>query len=417
MTDDMETYIRTITALTPQLSASKAGKLNRAMKDYRRARELACERFREPETDPSEFPHGEREELRKEISNHPRVDLHSRTIYPAITTVKQNYQEYEKDEDASEPKANRADILGLEGQDARIFHDDGRYYLSVNTGPKRVTLPLIVPEEDYYRDRFPHPESVPDKTSPRQRIPGVKFADLEPDDFPGDTVGLGSSTVKRVDDSNRIYRANLVFEIKKRIQRAGSGNDSRFVIGVDRGRNHLAYACVYDREKDQVIDWWNRKGDEVAHHMDQLADRIREVQRAGAIDEMLRLRTRRRRHKRQIDYEIANEIVRLARERYDCTIVLEDLSGMSRLGNYSAESRRFNEWSYYRLGEYIQDKAEPYDTPVETVPSAYTSQTCSRCGEDEATHRSGVHFECGECGYQQNADANASVMVAKKFID
>lgn len=287
--------------------------------------------------------------------------------------------------------------------------------LSVNTGPRRVTLPLIVSQDAYHRDRLPHPEAIPDRTSSRQRIPGVKFADLEPEDFPGDTVKLGTSTLSRVDD--RMFRANLAFSIKKRISRDGSGKDARFLIGVDRGRNHLAYACVYDRDEDHVVDWWNRSGDEVAHYMDQLADRIREVQRAGAIEDMLQLRSRRRRYKRQVDYEIANEIVRLARERLDCPIVLEDLSGMSRLGNYPVENRRFNEWSYYRLQECIDEKAEPYDIPVKSVDPAYTSQTCSRCGEGEDIQRSGVHFECNDCGYQQNADANASVMVAKRFSD
>lgn len=118
-----------------------------------------------------------------------------------------------------------------------------------------------------------------------------------------------------------------------------------------------------------------------------------------------------------LDYEIANELIRLAREHSNCVIVLEDLSGMSKLGNYAVENRRFSEWSYYRLGEYIQDKAEPYDIPVETVPPEYTSRDCSRCGEDERTERSGVHFTCQNCGYEQNANANAAVNVAKAFVE
>lgn len=86
---------------------------------------------------------------------------------------------------------------------------------------------------------------------------------------------------------------------------------------------------------------------------------------------------------------------------------------MGKLGNSSVENRRFNEWSYYRLGEYIQEKAAPYDIPVTEVPAYGTRQECSQCGEGENTRRSGVHFECGDCGYQQNADANAAVNIAK----
>lgn len=410
MTDD--TYVRTVTAYTPELSAKKAGILNRAMKDYRRARQLVCEYFQQPDADPTEFTYSERNELQKEINNHPRITLSSRTIYPAITTVRQNYEEYAKDQRASTPTANRADILGLEAQRTRIFAADGTYYLTVHCGTDRIPIPLHTSNDTYHTDRLPYPESAPDKISSRQRISGVNFSDLGPDDFPFDTVGLGTSTLSKVGD--RQYRANLSFKIKKRITRNSSADDARFVIGVDRGRNHLAYACLYDREDDHVVDWWNRSGDDVSHYMDQLAERISGIQQAGAIDDMLRLRSRRRRYKRQIDYEIANEVVRFARERLNCAIAIEDLSKMSRLGNYTVENRRFSEWSYYRLAECIADKAEPYDIPVTEVPAYNTSTECSRCGEDEETHRTDVHFECGGCGYQQNADANAAVNIAKR---
>ena len=78
-------------------------------------------------------------------------------------------------------------------------------------------------------------------------------------------------------------------------------------------------------------------------------------------------RERRARYKRQVDYEIANAIVDFARGRFSVGIALEELSDMSRLGATPTECRRFNHWSYYRLGEYIQDKAEPYDIPVTEV--------------------------------------------------
>ena len=182
---------------------------------------------------------------------------------------------------------------------------------------------------------------------------------------------------------------------------------------MDRGRNELAYACLYDREVDTVVSWWNHSGDEVRHKMDGYADRIAEFQSAGVFDGMGSLRKRRLRYKRQLDYEIANKVVELARERFGCAIAIESLSGMSRLGNYATENRRFSSWSYYRLGEYIEQKASPYDIPIVEVDPAYTSVTCSRCGERGTTHRRGVHFECESCGYEQHADANASVNIAK----
>lgn len=84
MGDTSDTYVRTVTALTPLLSAKKTGMINRAMKDYRRARELTCEHFRTTDADPTEFTYSERENLRKDITNRPQITLNSRTVYPAI---------------------------------------------------------------------------------------------------------------------------------------------------------------------------------------------------------------------------------------------------------------------------------------------------------------------------------------------
>jgi IS605 OrfB family transposase len=105
----------------------------------------------------------------------------------------------------------------------------------------------------------------------------------------------------------------------------------------------------------------------------------------------------------------------LARDADGSVVVaLEDLWGMSNLGNYAVENRRFNEWSYYRLGQFVKQKANPYDIPVERVDAYNTSNDCSRCGEGDSTRRNGVHFECETCGYEQHADANAAVNIAKR---
>jgi putative transposase len=150
--------------------------------------------------------------------------------------------------------------------------------------------------------------------------------------------------------------------------------------------------------------------------MDRFMERIKEFQEANVWGQMDNARKRRFRYKQQIDYEIANAVVDLA-QQIDGSVVIamEDLEGMSRLGAYSVESRRFDEWSYYRLGQYIEQKATPVDIPVRRVDPDFTSQWCSRCGETDATDRHGVYFECESCGYEQHADANAAVNIAKRF--
>ncbi len=42
------------------------------------------------------------------------------------------------------------------------------------------------------------------------------------------------------------------------------------------------------------------------------------------------------------------------------------------------------------------------------VSPRYTSQMCSRCSHTEKANRKGAWFKCGRCGFQLNADLNAS---------
>lgn len=403
----MSSYIRTVRVPAKTLTAKKAGMVNRAMKDYRRARQLACEYFHEHGT--ADFTYSDREDLRKDINANDRVTLSARTVYPAITTVEQNYGEYEKDERSSPPQANYADTLALEGQDARIFHTGEGYYLNISTGKGTANLPLWVSDDKYHSDRLPKPDAVPPVGRSRT---GVQFADLEPEHLPTDTIGLSTSTLSKVGE--RQYVANLVFEIEKRVTQ--DIDEPAYVLGVDRGRNQLAYAALYNCETDTVEDWFNYPGDEFEHTRDRFAERIAEFQRAGAWDDMETARRQRYRYKRQLDYEIANEIVDMARGRFGVVIATEDLQGMSRLGNYTVENRRFADWSYYRQGEYIKQKAEPFDIPVKEVPPRNTSRDCSRCGDSEETERKSVHFRCKACGYEQHADANAAVNIAKRSV-
>ena len=410
--DDRDTVSRTIVFQIPTLTAKKAGLLNRAMKDYRKARAIACEHLQD--VDPFEFTLGDQNNLASQIGGYEEITLPAREIAYAVRTVLQNYKEYARSNDASPPEATRADTLSITRRSTRIFHNDERYYLNVRTGIENVNLPLQTSDESHHMDVLPDPTIVPATSSKHQRRAGVKWEELAPDDFPHRTQKLSSSTLQK--KGPRQFTANLTFQIAKRRERTYSPDDAQYAVGVDRGRNQLAYAALYDRDDDHVIDWCNRSGDEVEHYMTEFSERIQEFQSNGVWDEMDEARQRRFRYKKQVDYEIANNVVELARDANgSVVIVLEDLQGMSKLGNYAVENRRFNEWSYYRLGQFIEQKAAPHDIPVERVDPRNTSQDCSRCGEDEATERRSVFFKCRNCGYQQHADANAAVNTAKRF--
>lgn len=409
--DDLGTYVRTVRVPVQPLTARKRGLVRRQMKHYLRARQAAAEYLARPENSARELTYSERNELRKRISRERQVDIAAQSMQAAIVEVAQNYGEFEKDARATEPQPEGATIVGYSAQTAYLFHDGG-WYLCVPAKNGDLILPLLVSEDGYHQEVLPDPESVP----PTGRRPGVSFDDIPEAAFSSGVQKLGQSSLVETAGG---YELHLSVTRYRRASR--DVEEPRYVVGVDRGRNELGYAALYDRAEDHVADWVNINGSPVEHTMDQLADRIAEVQEAGALDDMLRLRERRHKFKRQKDYELANAVVDLARQAgaetldsMGVTIALEDLAGMSNLGSYARENRRFNEWSYYRQQQAIQDKAEPFDIPVTTVDPANTSQHCSRCGGDE-TRRSGVHFSCRSCGYEQHADANAAVNTAKRI--
>lgn len=400
---------RTVIVPLATPTTNKSGRINWAMKEFFRARKYACDYYNNHT--PSDVTRSDRSDLYQKIRSKHDVEIPANVVSQAVTIVHQNYRQYERGDTESPPRPSHADIYGLHSQIARLFYESGTYYLNMETGRGRVSLPLVVSDSDYHRSRLPYPDSIPDMTSKYQRIPGVCLVDIDESDLPADTLRYSSSTLHRNSDNE--YYFHLIY--RKEAPRSPAASDARYVVGVDRGRNQLAYAALYDRKANHVIDWWNRGGGEVEHYMEQLTERIRDFKRSGVWSEMDDARARRFRYKEQIDYEIANAVANLAQsvDDGDAIIALEELSGMSRLGSYPAENRRFSQWSYYRLAEFIRQKAEEIGIGVTEVNPRYTSQKCSRCGSDE-TKRNSIYFECTNCDYQQHADANAAVNIAKE---
>jgi IS605 OrfB family transposase len=75
-------------------------------------------------------------------------------------------------------------------------------------------------------------------------------------------------------------------------------------------------------------------------------------------------------------------------------------------------------WSYYQLQTMVEYKANRESIEVFYVDSAYTSQTCSKCGNLEDGQRTTQDiFICKKCGFTANADYNASQNIAKGRVN
>lgn len=67
----------------------------------------------------------------------------------------------------------------------------------------------------------------------------------------------------------------------------------------------------------------------------------------------------------------------------------------------------------------IKYKADRIGISVIYIDPSYTSQTCSRCGYiDKENRETQEKFICKKCGFEINADHNASINIARseKFI-
>ncbi len=113
-------------------------------------------------------------------------------------------------------------------------------------------------------------------------------------------------------------------------------------------------------------------------------------------------------------HRASNRILDEARD-HECThIAFENLTDIR---NRMAGAKRFHAWTFRRLFEYVEYKAEMYGIEVEQVSPAYTSQRCSKCGSlHESSRRSKHRFKCQKCEYELNADYNASKNIARKLL-
>jgi IS605 OrfB family transposase len=91
-------------------------------------------------------------------------------------------------------------------------------------------------------------------------------------------------------------------------------------------------------------------------------------------------------------------------------IALEKLEVKRERRNGRRFNRKLGNWAWRQLQTFVEYKAEALGKTVVYVNPAYTSKTCSRCGQRGM--RKGLVFKCPRCGFELNADLNASRNIA-----
>ena len=116
-----------------------------------------------------------------------------------------------------------------------------------------------------------------------------------------------------------------------------------------------------------------------------------------------------------INHRYSKALIDYAKKNGYGTIQMEDLSGIKEAQQYP---NYLQHWTYYDLQLKIQYKAKEAGIEFVKVTPKYTSQRCSHCGNiDEANRPKQDVFRCTVCGYERNADYNASQNLSIKGID
>ena len=187
-------------------------------------------------------------------------------------------------------------------------------------------------------------------------------------------------------------------------------------MGIDRGAVKIGAASVVDRAGKLVASRLDLEGASFSAEMARLRKRIALAQKKGRQrGRLFRLRGRK---SDSILGEYANRVVTEAL-KHKAQIALERIAATS-MARFLTQSQ------FTKLRQALTYKAERVGLPPPLeVPAAYTSQTCARCAHRAPENRPKRDaegrslqdvFRCVVCGYEANADSNASEVIALRAL-
>jgi IS605 OrfB family transposase len=194
--------------------------------------------------------------------------------------------------------------------------------------------------------------------------------------------------------------------------KASAASVSRAVIGVDLGRRDIATTSTGKSWSGKQIQTTRDRYSKVRANVQ--SKRTRNSRRL-----LRRLSGREHRFQKWLNHNISKQLVQEAKQ-FNAALAFEDLTNIRESLNQKprskTERRKTNNWAFYQLRLFVGYKANIAGVPVVFVPSAYTSQTCSRCRHIHPvkgkSYRNGKLFKCGHCGFEHDADQNAANNIA-----
>ena len=194
-----------------------------------------------------------------------------------------------------------------------------------------------------------------------------------------------------------IWYFNLVLDLPDVSPVSGSG-----ILGVDVGENNLAASST-----GKV---WG--GGQLRHKRDIYLAHRRRLQSNGSRAAKRKLKAisgREQRHVKHVNHEVSKAIVAEAVRSGAGTLRLEDLTHIrAHIQAHKRVRTRLHRWAFRQLQDFVAYKAQGAGLSVVYINPAYTSQTCSVCGEIGKRVK---HRFCS-CGNRAHSDVCASRNIA-----
>ncbi len=202
--------------------------------------------------------------------------------------------------------------------------------------------------------------------------------------------------------------------------------DSNVVLGVDLGINYPIY---YTTNGNEYIRGHIGDRDSFLNERMVFQRRFKELQklqctqggrgRKKKLEPLEKLREKERNWVKTKNHIFSREVIKCALKVGAGTIHLEKLKNIGKDSDGSIEESKkyvLRNWSYYELQSMIEYKAKMEGIVVKYVNPAYTSQTCSFCGQIGERSSQSVfkclNPNCTEYGKEANADYNAARNIA-----
>ena len=187
-------------------------------------------------------------------------------------------------------------------------------------------------------------------------------------------------------------------------------------LGVDLGIKYPAYVCLsddtYKRKSIGCAEDFIRVREQIRVRRYRLQKQLNMVKGGKGRDKKLqaldRIKDVERNFVKTYNHMISKNIVKFAKQ-YNCEYI-----HLEKLTKDGFPDMILSKWSYYELQNMIEYKADREGIKVRYVDPAYTSQTCSRCGNICKENRINQEkFKCVKCGFELNADHNASINISR----